>query len=134
MEAAIHLEDSDGVTVLGNDFEDFGGDGASSPGGGWIEVVEEEGDEPLRPRADGDEVEIRESDWDAIVGNNEIGGLQVEHGLIPMVTDYKVEGDFVDVGGERRCGGGRWRGRKGHGAGRGLAGRIENRKRKCERC
>jgi hypothetical protein len=46
-EAAVHLENGKVVALIGDDSEDFSCDVACRLRGGWVEVVEDEGDEMI---------------------------------------------------------------------------------------
>ena len=76
------------------------------------EAIENEGDEMVGDGLAGDEVEIGESYRRTVVGDGEVGGLEVEDGLVVLGADDEVEGDFIDGGAEFRDGG-RLRGRLG---------------------
>ena len=76
------------------------GDVARGFGRGGIEAIEEEGDEMFGFGFAGDEMEVGKVDRGAVVSHGEVGGFEVEDGLVLFVADNEVEGDFIDGGGE----------------------------------
>jgi hypothetical protein len=109
-EAAVHLQNGEVVALAGNGFEDFFGNIARGFGGAGIETIEEEGDEVFGFGFAGDEVKVSKIDGGAVVSDGEVGGFEVEDGLVSFGADDEVEGDFIDGGGEVGGGGGRLRG------------------------
>ena len=46
----------------------------------------------------GDEVKVSKNDGRAVVSDGEVGGFEVEDGLVSFGADNEVEGDFIDGG------------------------------------
>ncbi len=123
-QAAVHLQNGEVVAFFGDSFEDFFGNIARGPGGAGIETIEEKGDEVFGFGLAGDEVKVSKNDGRAVVSDGEVGGFEVEDGLVSFGADNEVEGDFID-GGVEVGGCGRLRGSLGlRGCGRRLRGRL----------